>query len=428
MRSPRFLFLLCSTSLLPFLLCGCGSTASTGNPQNPSGGSGGSGDPGTAGTSTTAAYIYVANQTGTGTSPSQIVAYSADANGQLTPVPGSPFNQDVGFVEVNSSLLVASANTQPDIDTYKIGSDGAITLATQFDYSKQTGYKAGECGGVSDLYFDRSGQSVYATVNNYQCADNNAIASFAVDPSAASLNYLGIENIGYDSSPQIAFLGNNAFAYSALNDTCMYGGIDSFARGSNGLLTSFATNATPQQGPPAPPGAASAGVKLASYAAGLTATDNANHIAMEEDPCFQQNGTVATQVQLAVWTADATGAVTTTDTSATMPGTKVSTPMDMKISPSGTLLAVGGIGGLQVFHFNGASSITADTDVLTTDSVARVAWDSHNHLYAITSSGVGIEPRASFTCLLCSDTGSPQPAPGSPYTLANPWDLAVQSK
>ena len=326
-------------------------------------------------------------------------------------------------MEVNSSLLVASANTQPDIDTYKIGSDGAITLATQFDYSKQTGYKAGECGGVSDLYFDRSGQSVYATVNNYQCADNNAIASFAVDPSAASLNYLGIENIGYDSSPQIAFLGNNAFAYSALNDTCMYGGIDSFARGSNGLLTSFATNATPQQGPPAPPGAASAGVKLASYAAGLTATDNANHIAMEEDPCFQQNGTVATQVQLAVWTADATGAVTTTDTSATMPGNKITTPMDMKISPDGTLLAVGGIGGLQIFHFNGANSITADTDVLTTDPHPAVAWDNQNHLYAITLAGAspGINPGKLyvFTVLrYAQGSTAPQQAPGSPYTLA----------
>ena len=142
---------------------------------------------------------------------------------------------------------------------------------------------------------------------------------------------------------------------------------------------------------------------------------------------FRAGGVVATQPQLAVWTADANGAITTTDTSATMPETKVSTPMDMKISPSGTLLAVGGIGGLQVFHFNGGNSITADTDVLTTDSIARVGWDSHNHLYAITQNGVGMNSGKLYVFTV-PDTGSPQAARGSPYTLATPWDLAVQSK
>ena len=70
---------------------------------------------------------------------------------------------------------------------------------------------------------------------------------------------------------------------------------------------------------------------------------------MEEDPCFQQIGTVATQVQVATWTADATGAVTTTDTSATMPATKITTPMDIKMSPDVTLLIIGGICGLETF-------------------------------------------------------------------------------
>src|SRR5581483_1948851 len=85
------------------------------------------------------------------------------------------------------------------------------------------------------------------------------------------------------------------------------------------------------------------------------------------------NGVVATQIQLATWTVDGSGNLTTADTAATMPGTKVTRPLAMKISPSGTLLAVGGVGGLQVFHFNGASAITAYSDLLTTDSIEHVA-------------------------------------------------------
>jgi hypothetical protein len=419
------------------MLGGCsGSMTSSSNPQNPSAPVT-PGTPGTSSSTTVAAYVYVANQTGsTASSADQIVAYSAAANGQLTPLTGSPFDDNLYSIAVNGSYLVGAA-AGPYLNTYKIGADGSLTQATQYDYTQDVGYQSNNdttCSGMGGLFFDHSGQSLYAEVNNIQCSNNNAVASYAVDGTSGSLSYLGNTNIGYESSADIALLGNNAFGYSALDDACMYGGIFSFARSSSGLLSGFVSTNTPPHGPPAPPGS-TGGIVEPSYAAGLTATDSTNHVAMVEYPCYAQNGVAAQQVQLAAWTADASGNLSTSDTYATMPGTEVSTPQDMKISPDGTLVAVGGIGGLQVFHFNGANSITAYTDLLTTDSISQMFWDNQNHLYAISLTGgaygaSSVSPGKLYVFSVPAAGGSatPQQAPGSPYTVSTPIALAVQAK
>lgn len=426
MRSLRFVLLLFSASLLPFLFSGCGTTTSNNTPQNP-GNPGSSGNPGSG---SAAAYVYVSNRTGAAGSPGQITAYSADANGQLTPVPGSPFSQNVESMAVTGNYLMAASNAGPDLNTYTIGSNGAITLASQFDYTQQTGFQSNTdtvCGYIGDLYFDVSGQSLYTVVGNIQCSNNNAVASFSVDSSTGSLSYLGNLNIGYESSGQASFLGDDTYAYAALYDACMYGGISAYARSSNGLLGYNASFTRPAS-PAPPPGATSSSVALPGYAAGLTATDTANHVAIAEYPCFAQGGTAATQIQLATYTADANGNLTTADTYATMPSTQVSSPQDMKMSPSGTLLAVGGVGGLEVFHFNGASSITTDTGLLTTDSIAQMFWDKNNHLYAITlSAGSNVVSPGKLHVFTVTDSAATE-APGSPYTITTPWNLAVQSQ
>jgi hypothetical protein len=99
------------------------------------------------------------------------------------------------------------------------------------------------------------------------------------------------------------------------------------------------------------------------------------------------------------------------------------------MSPSGTLLAVGGIGGLQIFHFNGGSSMTSFTGLLTTNSIAQVAWDNSNHLYAITLTGGAygsnsVSPGKLYVFSV-TDTSATE-APDSPYTIASPVDMAVQ--
>ncbi len=385
----------------------------------------------TSGSSSAAAYVYISNSP-SGNNQDQVTAYAADASGQLTPVPGSPFNQNVGSLAANGTYLMGSANSQADINTYSIGSDGSLTLSSQFDYTAALSYSNSNgtvCSAVGGLLFDRSGSSLYGGVNNIACSNNNAIASFAVDSANGSVSYLGNVNIGYESSSQIQFLSNDAFAYSALNDNCMYGGIFSFARAANGNLSAVASIDSPTAGPAAPPGATSDGVSQPGYRAGLSATDNSNHVIMVEYPCFALNGTPQTNPQLAVYTTDASGNLTTTDTYATMPTTTIQTPLDMMASPSGTFLAVSGDVGLQVFQLNGGSPITGLTGVLTSDSIQQIAWDTNNHLYAITSANYTTAPVTNPSKLYVftvTSTGATQ-APGSPYTIAWPASIAVKS-
>src|SRR5262249_4577016 len=149
-RSLRFIkssFLMCAASLV---LIGCNSnTIATGTP----GGSGNS--------NSNVAYVYVNSQP-VSSGPGQIVAYAVNNNGQLTPVPGSPFNQDVGSMATTSAYLVAATNfnSGQDINTYTIESNGALSPGPQFDYSQvaaqisaQTGAKiVGPCGARVDSF------------------------------------------------------------------------------------------------------------------------------------------------------------------------------------------------------------------------------------------------------------------------------------
>jgi hypothetical protein len=92
---------------------------------------------------------------------------------------------------------------------------------------------------------------------------------------------------------------------------------------------------------------------------------------------------------------------------------------DVNMDPTGTLLAVAGTHGLQVFHFNGDKPITEYTGLLTKDEVDQVFWDSNGHLYAI---GQSADKLWVFTV---TPTDSAQ-APGSPYAINEPLGLIVQ--
>jgi hypothetical protein len=358
------------------------------------------------------AFVYIAG--GPGGTSSQITAYAADANGQLTPVPGSPFKENVSSMAANGKYLMVSTELVPDINSYAIESDGALTLAGQTDYSQY-----GCATSNAALTFDRTGNSLYA---DEECSGNLVVASFAVDSSSGNLSYLGGINGGYRTGnvSTSSFLGNDVYAYSPFTD-CMYGNILTFQRSSSGLL-GFANPTITQ---PAPPPGSTGG-----YIADRSAADLTNHVVFGELPCF---GPGASPVQLASYTADGNGNLTTTNTYATMPATSIMQgPFgELKISPSDTLLAVGGYGGLQVFHFNGANPITSYTGLLTTDQISAIAWDNNNHLYAITStlyaSNTPVTNPNKLYVFTVTDTAV-TPAPGSPYMIEFPFRLAVQPK
>jgi hypothetical protein len=89
-------------------------------------------------------------------------------------------------------------------------------------------------------------------------------------------------------------------------------------------------------------------------------------------------------------------------------------------------LAVGGSdgvggGGLQIFHFNGANPVTLFTGLLTNLEIDQFFWDNANHLYAISQSA------GKLFVFTVTPTSAIQ-APGSPYTIAHPQNIAVQPK
>ena len=113
------------------------------------------------------------------------------------------------------------------------------------------------------------------------------------------------------------------------------------------------------------------------------------------------------------------GSLTTTSTGKNMPMTSVTYVNTLSMAPSGKLLAVGGIGGLQVFHFNGASPITKYTALLTTSTIDQAFWDLSNHLYAISRSA------GKLYVFTITPTSHSQ-ASGSPRNLSSPEGLIVQ--
>lgn len=363
------------------------------------------------GNNSTVAYVYVANTpnpNGAFGSANQITAYAADSNGKLTAIPGSPFNEDVSYMVVNGMYLMAVSNRQKTINSYSIRPDGSLTFATQTNYAQDNN---NQCGNAGSLFFDHTGQFLYVQEYNVDCA-NSGMASFAVQDATGQLKYLGSTITGseYDDNNSAYFVGNDTFAYAAGPPGCYIYSIDGFQRAGNGLLTAFDDGAPAYL--PGPPG----GFRL--FAPDLAASDTDNHIAIAEIPA-NPPGCLGLPARISVWTADANGKLTTASTYANMPTTAIVNPHDLKMAPSGALLAIAGQEGLQVFHMNGANPVTSFTPLLTSDPINMMFWDNSDHLYAISQSTNKLHV---FT-VTSTDY---REAPGSPYTVTSPDDIVVQ--
>lgn len=363
------------------------------------------------GNNSTVAYVYVANTQNpskTSADVNQITAYAADGNGKLVPVAGSPFNENVGNMVVNGLYLVAADNAQTTINTYNIHADGSLTFATQTNYA-QNNYN--NCGAAGALFFDHTGQSLYVQEYNIDCS-NSGTASYSVDSKTGMLKYLGntITGSEYDNLNAAYFLGNNTQAYAAGPGGCYIYSIDGFQRDSNGLLSYFDDGAPNYlQGPPG-------GFHV--FTPFLTAADTTNHVAVTETPA-NPPGCLGLPVRLATYTADATGKLTTTSNYSNMPTTAIVNPYDLKMAPSGQLVAIAGQEGLQVFHMDGSNPITSYTPLLTSDPINMMFWDNNNHLYAISQ-------KSNKLHVYTVTNSEYHEAPGSPYTVTSPDDIIVQ--
>jgi hypothetical protein len=350
------------------------------------------------------AFVYVSSNPNN-SSTNQISAYAASADGQLTPVTGSPFADDVTSMAVNGKYLFGSTRNGIYVAAFHIESDGALRWSKSTDIVQ---FNPSDCGSSGPLFLDHTGATVYDTESYSDCS-NNSYQSLGVTNSTGALHNLGATSGDAWLSLPASFIGNNVYAYSAVCLSDMYWEINGYKRSSSGALSSINISAPT---PTSKPGD--------FWCPSLTAADPTNHVAISLQ-AVDQNFNPDGPAQLAAYTADNSGNLSTTSTLQNMPQTAVGTVNDIKMGPHGALLAVAGTSGLQVFHFNGSNPITPDTGLLTSDPIDHAFWDNDHHLYAISQSAGRLYV---FTVTLLGATQ----APGSPYTISHPQNLAVQPK
>src|SRR6266496_117014 len=353
-------------------------------------------------TTTLNAYVYVINRLN---GPiNELDGFSADSTGALTALPGSPF-----WTSTTASQFWTLAHTpnwlflsdEVKIYSFSIASNGALTLKSSINAQQ---FSPAGSDVISALSLDRSGLTLYAAATEQSAATGNAILAFhkgsnGVFTYLGSTDYPdrnGFSDIFGDASSRLDFLSNNQYAYNA---GCDNGNASWFAAQRNfsdGTLGRFPINPTIPSNP------------NGNYCPFASAVDPTNHLAV--GLFLEQSG----PAQLAVYTADSSGNLTTTSTAQNMPTTAVGDGV-MSISPAGNLLAIASGRGLQVFHFNGSNPITPYTKRLAW-SASHPAWDKHNHLYAL-EGGVRVwRITPNFW------------TPTARYPLSNPVALTVLSK
>src|SRR6266567_1589212 len=339
------------------------------------------------------AFVYVSSPATNSTD--QIHGYSVAPNGALTPIAGSPFPFNVNYMAVTGSWLFGIANLDEDLDSFSIGSNGSLTLKDSLTVVTNGN------GLISD-YLDHTGSTLYADLYSI----NNDYLSYSIDKSTGQLTQLGDLAGGPSNGTPVSFIGDNMFAYSSI---CYHftNEIVGVQRNTDGTL-SYLNNFNPPF-----PAEKSGGF----YCPWLAVADPTDHLAIAMEPLtlnWVQDG----PWQLATYTADASGNLTTTSTYSNMPSVLVGAVNDYWMSPNGRFLAVGGTSGLQISHFNGANPITKYTGLLTTKSVDQVFWDNAHHLYAISYSA------SKLYVFTVTSTGVTQ-APGSPHSITSPGNLIV---
>jgi hypothetical protein len=353
------------------------------------------------GGSQSAMFVYVASSNSA--NGNEIAGYRADSNGGLTPLTGSPFAINAAYMTASGKYLFATDGT--NIYSYSVASDGSIRQSSSINANQSN---PDHCGSPISLFTDRTGSTLYDLDYVSDCA-NNQYESFSIDTSTGALTFTALPSA---ASPvfnkPLSFLANNTYGYSA---SCWHyiQEIYGFHRNSDGSLTLVSNLGSAPPMPTPPPGD--------TYCPWLAAADTSNHVAITLSAMnvysFQADG----PTQIAVYSADASGNLSTNSTATVMPAVAVGSVSDMQMSPVGNYLAVAGT-GLQVFNFNDDNPVTQLTGLLTNTPIDQIAWDHSNHLYAISKSAGQL-----FVFAITSAGASE--APGSPYSVNAPVNVAI---
>ncbi|HTK94996.1 MAG TPA: hypothetical protein VL382_05100, partial [Terriglobales bacterium] len=350
------------------------------------------------------AYVYVSSRTTTAAQQS-IHAYAANPYGTLTTVQGSPFTgHALTTMTLNGKWLFTSDGVR--IYSRLIRANGSLGSGLYVNAQRRNEYPTD--GGPTNLVLDRTGASLYDG-DIYIDGANNGYQAWNVNWASGAFTFKGnVPPYSTEFGAPLSFTANNVYAYSA---ACDHGSpeIYGYRRASDGTLSAIHAQAAIPVSP----------ISGTEYCPYLAAADTANHIAVTLTP-FEPYAN-AGPPQIAVYTVQADGTLTTASTATNMPKSAVVTVTDMKMSPSGKLLAVSGTAGLQIFHWNGGSPATAYTGLVVKYPIDEMVWDTHNHLYAIS--------RAAGRLYVLTITPTfVAHASGSPHAIARPLHVTVVSK
>ncbi len=316
-------------------------------------------------------YVYVLIP-GTGT-----YAYDVSSDGKLAPIKGSPFptapQRAGGVAGTNGSFYVTYGDrvpTEEHLFVYEVLSNGAIgKLVSKINPGV---YSGSVCGTMTSAEFDHTGSFVYALLQSGFDGECNAFQSYQISKTG-ELTFKGSTNTDTTNWNDTNFLlpavtRNDRFGYSLSGDQSFCCRFNFFSRESTGVLNLFDGSETDPVSEPGPSN---------PYVPGMNPTsDSTNHLAIGLSLEFGPS-----KAQLASYTVDSQGNISSTNTWENMPS--LDYLADMKLDPTGKILAVATGTGVQFFHFNEGSPITAFTGVIGKSGfVNEVAWDQHGHLYA----------------------------------------------
>ena len=372
------------------------------------------------------AHVYV----GAGT---HILAFSAAANGKLTPISGSPFNHGSLLMGANGHFLFGFEPGTVIIDSLSMAANGALKNVASTN--TETYWPDPTCPLVTfngqGLRIDHTRQDLYnaGIPGDFGC--RSSFQSFKINNTNGKLTYLGETDGIFNGGPQLSILGNNEFAYSVVCEYPFGNGatpeITAFHRLTSGQLVTVTAGVAI---PAAPINTIDPNNPTPGFYCPISiATDPTNHAVITYF-AVDDNGVQYGPAVIATYTADARGNLTTTSTYKNM--AKLPTGFDgsntfcracsaLRMAPSGKLLAAGGPAGVVLFHFNNGNPLTKYKTLLANDNIGTILWDNKNHLYAL-----GSDAKGGKLWVYTVTPTSVTEAPGSPYSITNAGSMVVQ--
>ena len=360
------------------------------------------------------AYVYVQTHQG-------VDVFDSSSSGKLTLVKGSPFSTTGQMGGVTASHLISMGTD--DVHVYAVKSTGAVgEQQGEVDTQK---YGGAECGNTTGLstFLDHTGKYYYLQLSGI--FNSGSVACVAWQSyelkSNGTLDFLGSLEYnggeGHDATPSSlpTVSSNDKFGYGIFDQFSgfSYTSFSTLKRASTGDLEEIPNfkETDPQADQNVPNG------PWAFFPVAVQADPSSHLAVLLQNQSFAGCCGYDGPLQLASYSINSsTGSVSSTNKYEDMP-TPTVTVGEMEMSPSGKLLALAG-SGLQIFHFNGSSPITAfGSALLPGVSIDQLAWDKNNHLYALS---YGTNKLYVYTVT----TTSINEVAGSPLTVDNAYGIS----